>query len=52
MDFILTRFPLIIIIIYLITFLFNPPWVFGSDMTVFSNLETFRYIRLLCPKRI
>jgi hypothetical protein len=44
-------FPLNIVIIYLIIFLFNPPWVFGSVITVFSTVETFLYIRLPCPKR-
>lgn len=51
MEFLLTRFPFTILILYLIIFLFNLPWVFDSDITFFSILATFRYIRLLCPER-
>ena len=51
MEFLLTRFPLTMLIVYLIIFLFNLPWVFGSYITFFSIHATFLYIRLQCSER-
>lgn len=50
-EFRFTRFPLTMLIIYFIIFLFNLPWVFGSYITFFSIRATFRYIRFMCPER-